>query len=442
MNLKAKAVKNDHAHERFRRSNELLERAEKVIPLGAQTFSKSHTQFPTPYAPLFLTHGKGGRVWDVDGNEYVDLVCGLLSVTLGYCDPDVDAAIKEQLGNGISFSLSTELEAQLAERMVELIPCAEMVRFGKNGTDATSAAIRLARAFTGRDHVIACGYHGWQDWYIGATARNLGVPKDVQALTHKLPFNDIEAVKKLCAAHKSEIAAIILEPAAGEEPKKGYLEELREITRDQGTILIFDEVITGFRWSLGGAQSYYGVTPDLTACGKGMGNGMPISAVLGRADIMMMMEKVFYSGTFGGETLSLAASIAVIDKMKRENVIPRLWETGKKMADEVDTLINKYNLQDSISLSGADPWKVVNFKNHPQATKEAIKTRWLIEMLRAGVFIGGSHNICYAHTPEDIKHVTRAYDTALPRIADDLQSGKLEERLETPPVYPVFSVRT
>ena len=440
--MKAKAVKNDHSAERFRRSNEMLARAEKVIPLGSQTFSKSRIQFPAPYAPLFLTHGKGGRVWDVDGNEYVDLVCGLLSVTLGYCDPDVDAAIKKQLDNGISFSLATELETQLAERLVDLIPCAEMVRFGKNGTDATSAAIRLARAFTGREHVIACGYHGWQDWYIGATARNLGVPEGVRELTHKLPYNNIDVIKQAFAAHKEKIAAIILEPASGEEPKKFYLEELRELTRETGTVLIFDEIITGFRWSLGGAQSYYGVTPDLTACGKGMGNGMPISAVLGRADIMQLMEKIFYSGTFGGETLSLAASIAVIDKMKRENVIARLWETGKKLADGVSGLIVKHGLRDHISLSGVDPWKIVVFKDHPKAAKEAIKTRWLIEMLRAGVMIGGSHNICYAHTAEDIAIVTKAYDAALSRIADDLKDGKLAERLETPAIYPVFQVRS
>jgi glutamate-1-semialdehyde 2,1-aminomutase len=182
--------------DRYKKSNEMLRRTERVIPLGSQTFSKSRIQFPVPHAPLYLERGKDGRVWDVDGNEYVDLVCGLLAVTLGYGDEDVNTAITKQLEKGISFSLATELEAELAERLVKLVPSAQMVRFGKNGTDATSAAIRLARAFTKRDHVIACGYHGWQDWYIGATTRKLGVPEAVQGLTHKLPFNDIEAVKK------------------------------------------------------------------------------------------------------------------------------------------------------------------------------------------------------------------------------------------------------
>lgn len=432
---------NDPNTQRYKESNALLARAEKVIPIASQTFSKSRIQFPAPHSPLFLTHGKGGHVWDVDGNKYVDLVCGLLCITLGYGDPDVDAAIKDQLGRGISFSLPVDLETQLAERLVELIPSAEMVRFGKNGTDATSAAIRLARAFTGRDRVIACGYHGWQDWYIGATTRNLGVPKEVQTLTHKAPFNDIETIKQLFAAHKNEIAAIILEPASSEEPKEGYLEALKELTHEHGALLIFDEVITGFRWGLNGAQGYYGVTPDLTACGKGMGNGMPISAVMGPAHIMKMMENIFYSGTFGGEALSLAASITVIDKMKQGDVIPRLWKTGKDISDRVTDLIKRYGLQDCIGLMGADPWKILAFKDYQDVSQDIIKTRWLIEMLRGGVLVAGSHNVCYAHTAEDINHVIKAYDRALARIAEDLKDGKIEERLEAPPILPVFKVR-
>ncbi|MCF8495328.1 MAG: aminotransferase class III-fold pyridoxal phosphate-dependent enzyme [Alphaproteobacteria bacterium] len=427
--------------ERYKISNDILKRAERVIPLAAQTFSKSRIQFPVPFAPLFLDRGKGGRVWDVDGNEYVDLICALMPVTLGYCDPDTDAAIKAQLEKGISFSLSTVLEVELAERLVEIIPCAEMVRFGKNGTDATSAAIRLARAFTGKDHVIACGYHGWQDWYIGATARNLGVPSAVGALTHKLPYNDLEAVKARVAQHKGQIAALILEPISSNEPAPGYLEALRVLTREEGIVLIFDEVITGFRVHLGGAQAHCGTTPDLAAFGKGMGNGMPISAVMGRADIMGFMEKVFYSGTFGGETLSLAASIAVIDKMKRENVITRLWKTGEKMLQTAQDVITANGLENILSLSGVAPWKVLNFKDHKTAPKEAIKTRFMIEMLRAGVLIAGSHNICFAHNDADIAQVRDAYEGALGRISQELKVGTLLKNLEVPAIYPVFQVR-
>ncbi len=436
-----KMIMTRNAVKRYKKSNEILARAERVIPLGTQTFSKSRTQFPVPFSPLYLDRGRGGRVWDVDGNEFVDLICGLLPVTLGYCDPDVDAAVKEQIERGISFSLATELEIDLAERLVDLIPCAEMVRFGKNGTDATSAAIRLARAFTGRDRVIALGYHGWQDWYIGATARNLGVPDPVRKLTHKLPFNDIGKVKDIVQTYRGEIAAVILEPVSGTEPEKGYLESLRELTCEEGIVLVFDEVITGFRIDLGGAQKYYNVTPDLAAFGKGMGNGMPISAIVGRADIMVFMEKIFYSGTFGGEALSLAASIAVIDKMKRCNVIPRLWETGRKLALDTEQLIVAHGLQNHIRLGGLSPWKVLSFHDHAAASKEAIKTCFMIEMLRAGVLISGSHNICFAHTDADMALVKRAWGAAMDRIATDLSDGKLLERLEVPPIYPIFQVR-
>ncbi len=440
MSKSAAAPKNDHSAQRYAKSNEMLARAERVIPLGSQTFSKSRIQFPVPYSPLYLTHGKGGRVWDVDGNEYVDLVSALMPVTLGYCDPDVNAAIAAQLEKGISFSLPTELEIEVAERLQKLIPSAEMVRFGKNGTDATSAAVRLARAFTGRDHILALGYHGWQDWYIGATARNLGVPKAVSELTHKVPFNDLPALSKALESFSGQVAAIILEPV-NIEPAPGYLQEAIEAAHRHGALVIFDEVITGFRVHTGGAQAHYGVKPDLSAFGKAMGNGMPVSAVVGRADIMAYMEKIFYSGTFGGEALSLAASKAVIDKMAREPVIKTIWDTGRKLSDGADRIIAAHGLQDTITFTGLPHWRILNFHDRPGARKEAIKTRYLIEMLRSGVLVGSSHNVSYAHTESDVAHVLSGYEIACARIAEDLRDGKLEDRLEVDPIFPVFTVR-
>jgi Glutamate-1-semialdehyde aminotransferase len=364
---------NTFHNDRYRKSHNLLQRALKVIPLGSQTFSKSHIQFPQGATPLFLAYGKGGRVWDADGNEYVDLICALLPVILGYCDPDVDKAIRSQLEKGISFSLATVLEVELAERLVELIPCAERVRFGKNGTDATSAAIRLARAFTGKDYIIACGYHGWQDWYIGATVRNKGVPEIIRHLTKCIPYNDLDAINKIFSMHKDNVAAVIMEPMNSIEPATGYLEDVKELAHRNGALLVYDEVITGFRYALGGAQQLFGVVPDLAAFGKAMGNGMPISAVVGRADVMREMEEVFYSGTFGGETLSIAAAIAVIDKMRRAPVIDRLWSTGEKIAAGVRDAIVAAGLDKVIALSGKPPWILLGFNNHPAARKEVIK---------------------------------------------------------------------
>ncbi|MBT4464958.1 MAG: aminotransferase class III-fold pyridoxal phosphate-dependent enzyme, partial [Rhodospirillaceae bacterium] len=425
----------------FGNSADMLVRAEKTIPLGTQTFSKSRLIFASGHAPLFLTHGDGGRVWDVDANVYVDLVCGLLPVVLGYRDPDVDAAIRDQLGRGISFSLATSLESDLAERLVDIFPCAEKVRFGKNGSDATTGAVRLARAFTGRDQIAVCGYHGWQDWYIGSTTRNKGVPDAVRELTHRVPYNDLAAVDEMMNAHRGEFAALILEPMNLIEPEPGYLADLKQLVNGHGALLIFDEVITGFRYALGGAQELFGVTPDLAALGKGMGNGMPIAAVAGRTDVMAEMEEVFYSGTFGGETLSLAAAIAVIDKMRREPVIERLWQTGKAIADGAEAAINDNNLTDVFALPGKDPWRVLDVRDHAEASKEAIKTLYMSEMLKRGVLTAGGHNVCYAHNDIDIARVVAAYGEVMPVITAELATGKLEGNLKQPVVEPVFRVR-
>jgi glutamate-1-semialdehyde-2,1-aminomutase len=428
-------------NKRYTNSIKNLERSKKVIPLGSQTFSKSYTQFPLGHSPLYIERGKGARVWDIDGNEYVDLVCGLLPVILGYCDPDVDSAIKKQLEKGITFSLPSILETELAETLVEIIPSAEMVRFGKNGTDATSAAIRLARAYTGRDHIIALGYHGWQDWYIGSTTRSKGVPSSVSKLTHKLPFNDLDAIRKIFSDYPEDIAAIILEPMSSIEPNEGYLESLRDLTKKNNALLIFDEVITGFRYALGGAQELFNITPDLSCFGKGLGNGMPISAVVGKKEIMNEMEEVFFSGTFGGETLSLAAAIAVIDKMKKDQVIQSLWEKGSYLSKEVTNLIGKYNLSDVIKLSGKAPWKLLNFYNYGNTEGELIKTFYMVEMLKNGVLTSGSHNICYALNKVDLGHILSAYEKTFMTLSNLIKTGKLNNSLPCPIIRPVFNVR-
>ncbi len=425
----------------FAASARALARAERVIPLGSQTFSKSRIQFPEGLAPLFLTHGEGGRVWDVDGNEYVDMVMGLLPVVLGYRDADVDRAIAAQLERGISFSLATTLEADLAERLVEIIPCAEQVRFGKNGTDATSAAVRLARAFTGRDRIAVGGYHGWQDWYVGATTRNKGVPRAVAALTHRFAYNDLGSLHALFSTHPGEFAAVMLEPMNVEEPHEGYLAELGEATRRAGALLVFDEVITGFRYALGGAQALFGITPDLASFGKAMANGMPISAVTGRADVMSEMEEIFFSSTFGGESLSLAAAIAVIDKMRREPVIETLWRRGAALAQGTEALIARHGLDNVIALTGKAPWKLLSVHDHPAARKEAIRTLLLARLIDRGVLISASHNIAYAHDEIDMEIVLAAYDTALGDVRQALDGGRLEAELPCPVIEPVFRVR-
>ncbi len=420
---------------------EMLIRAEKVIPFGTQTFSKSKLLFPIGKSPHFIERGKGGRVWDVDGNEYVDLMAGLLPVLLGYCDPDVDKAIRQQLENGISFSLATELEVILAEKLVDLIPCAEMVRFGKNGSDVTAAAIRLARAVTGRDEVIMCGYHGWHDWSIGTTVRNKGVPDAVSSLTHRAQYNDPEHLQSIFKSGKNKIAALILEPVSTEYPVEGYLETVKEMCEQHGSLLIFDEIITGFRAAPGGAQELFSVTPDIACFGKAMGNGMPISAIVGRSEYMKVFEDVFFSGTFAGETLSLAAANTVIDKITKEPVIDTLWKQGKYLSEQIELLIQKQGLDNILSLSGISPWQALKIVEHENATIAEIKTFIITSLLEYGVLTTGSHNIMYAHNEQDMQNVIKAYSDTLSELSTELEHKGLAQRLGVDLIQPVFSVR-
>ena len=426
---------------RFTESERLFAWASTLVPTASQTFSKSRIQFPGEVTPDFLSHGKGGRVWDVDGNEYVDMVMGLLANVLGYCDPDVDAAIRDQLERGISFSLATRLEGEVAERLVDIIPCAEMVRFGKNGTDGTSAAVRISRAATGRNHVIALGYHGWQDWYVGATIRNKGVPAQIQGLTHKVAYNDLPELEQTVAAVDDDVACIILEPMSSVEPAPGYLEALRDLATRTGTVLVFDETVTGFRFALGGAQSYFGVTPDLCVLGKGMANGMPLSAIVGRTDLMREFEEVFFSGTFGGEALSLAAAKAVIDKFQREPVIDELWRKGAFLKQALTRIIDENHLTGAISLAGKEPWLVPVFSAVDEANMEEVKTFMVKSMVESGVLFGSSLNLCYAHSETDLQQVIGAFQKAVSALREEVQKPGLAKRLNCDLIRPVFSVR-
>jgi glutamate-1-semialdehyde aminotransferase/spore coat polysaccharide biosynthesis protein SpsF (cytidylyltransferase family) len=416
----------------YNRSKIALSVARETIPLGAQTFSKSYLQYPKE-APLFVTHGDGGYVYDADGNDYVDLVGGLLPVILGYRDPDVDLAIRRQLTRGISFSLSTELEARLAERLCRLIPCAEMVRFGKSGTDVTTAAVRLARAYTNRAKILICGgYHGWNDWAVLGTARDKGVPWNGYEI-HRHSFGQ-EIVGGKRDRSLDEFAAIIVEP----ETNPQYLEYLRGLCNRDGVVLIFDEVITGFRYGLGGAQEFYGVTPDLACFGKSMANGMPISAVVGRRDIMKLCEppdNIFYSGTFFGETLSIAAAIATIDKLERLDVPGRLADAGANLNAKVNLMIAQHNLEDAIKFTGPSRLTRLKFGD------EQIKTLFIQEMIRMGVLIIASHNLCYAHGKSEIARVLKAYKHTLGVIRNAIDRDDIEERIGGEAIAKFAAVR-
>jgi glutamate-1-semialdehyde 2,1-aminomutase len=425
----------------FEASNQYLARAERVIPLGSQTFSKSRTQYPFGVSPYFIERGKGSHVWDVDGNEYVDFVSSLAAITLGYSDPDVTDAVRKQLDSGVIFSLPHPLETEVAELICEMVPCAEMVRFGKNGSDATSGAVRLARAFTGRDRIAVCGYHGWQDWFIGSTARNGGVPKATQELTHSFKFNELDTLRDLLDLHSGEFAAVILEPMNVIEPDAGFLEGVKELAQGHGALLVFDETITGFRFANGGAQELFGVMPDLATFGKGLANGYPLSAVAGRREVMKLMEEVFFSFTFGGETLSLAAAKATLTKLKNSPVVETLVATGSAIVRGVQGIIDDAKLNDVFRISGHPTWSFLNISDARGCTAFEIKTLWMQELHQRGILTVGTHNVNYAHTPADVAQLLQAYAEVLPFIGQALDSGTLRSALRCEPLVPLFRVR-
>ena len=426
---------------RYQHSMALSARAEQSIPLGSQTFSKSRLCFPYGAAPLFIERGQGARVWDVDGNSYLDFASGLLAISLGYCDPDVNQAVLAQLNLGSIFSLPHRLETEVAEQLIELIPCAEMVRFGKNGTDATSACIRLSRAVTGRERVAVCGYHGWQDWYIGSTTRHLGVPECVRELTHRFDYNDLASLRAQLEAHPGEFAAVILEPMNVAWPTPEFLPGLRQLCDQHGALLIFDETITGFRFHLGGAQTLFGVTPDLAAFGKGMANGFPISAVVGRRDHMQRMEDIFFSGTFGGDAIALAAANAVIKKMRSLDVPARLAERGQPLLDGLDSLLQTLDAPQWLKTAGHPSWSFLLIGDSANHSSWLLKSYFIQELCKRGILSLGSHNINLAHSEQDMRTLLDVYAEVLPELIRLDADNAIHQALDGEPIQPVFKVR-
>lgn len=425
---------------RFLESERLLRLAESVIPLGSQTFSKSRTQYPVGVSPFFASKGSGSYIWDVDGNKYIDLVASLAAVTLGYGDPEINRAIKKQLKKGVSLSLSSKLETVVAEKIIDLVPSAEMVRFAKNGSDATSAAVRIARYFTGRDHIISIGYHGWHDWYIGSTTRSMGVPSTVRALTLSARYNDLSHVENLFEEVKGDIAAVILEPMNSVDPAPGYLESLRNFCSSNNILLIFDEVITGFRFARGGAQELLGVTPDLSCFGKGIANGFPISVIAGRREIMEGFKEVFFSGTFGGELLSLTAANVVLDKVRDNRVIPELYRVGQAIQQGLLGEISR-NKYEFVNISGNPTWTFLNWTLSSDALQNKVKTYFLQEMFKRGILVLGTNNVTTTLSQKDISKILTAYAEVFEAISQALERDSLDALLECQPIVPLFKVR-
>jgi glutamate-1-semialdehyde aminotransferase len=416
-------------------SNELYDRALKIMTPVTQTLAKGPGQYVNGVAPKYVKRGKGARVWDVDDNEYLDYNMGIGPLSLGYCYPKVDEAIIEQLKSGITFSLMHYLEVTLSELIHKIIPNAEAIRISKTGADVTSAAIRVARAFTGRKKVLCCGYHGWHDWYIGVTSRNSGVPEEIKNLTATFEYNNLDSVKALL---DQDVACVILEPFIFEAPTNDFLKELKTLCAANGTLLIFDEMWTGFRVAIGGAQEYFNVLPDLACYSKAFANGMPISLLTGRKDVMdLFNEDVFFFTTFGGEALSLAAAIATIEEMIEKNVPAYLAEKGKLLKDGYNKICEDLGIHHYTKCVGYDCRSMITFDpsaGNPLELKSYVQQ----ELIKRGILWSSFHNMCFSHTDEDISYTLKAYQEVLELLKTTLSENNIAASLKGKPVEAVF----
>jgi len=423
-------------------SDALYARARRLIPCATQTLAKGAGQHVRGVAPKFLRSGRGAHVVDVDDNEYLDMTMGVGPLILGYADPVVDAAIRAQLADGITFSLPHALEVEVAELINKMVPGAENIRFGKNGADVTSAAVRLARAHTGRSKVLCCGYHGWHDWYIAVTDRRAGIPDEVAALTYTFAYNDLAALE---AALDDDVACVILEPTTFEAPRANFLQEVKELCAARGALLIFDEMWTGFRLALGGAQERFGVTADLACFSKAVANGMPLSVLTGRADVMQLLEKdVFFFSTFGGEALSLAAAQATLRELRIRKVPAVLESLGSRLRDGFNLLADDLEIPFTRCV-GFGCRTLVTFT--PQGPAKNLEPRFMKsflqqELIRRGVLWGGFHNLSAAHTDDDVSYLLKVYQDGLTALRSVVERGTLVASLRGAPVEPVFRQTT
>jgi glutamate-1-semialdehyde 2,1-aminomutase len=426
-------------------SDSLRARFHATIPGGAHTYAKGDDQFPENWAP-YLVRGDGCSTWDVEGRKFIEYGMGLRAVTLGHCHERVIQSAYRQMRLGSNFTRPAVIELECAEKLQSLVPGAEMVKFGKNGSDATSAAVRLARAYTGRDLVAICAEHGFfsvDDWFIGSTQMNSGIPEAIRSLTIKYHYNDLESVEALFTQYPNQIACVILEAEKETEPQNRFLHRLQESCRRHGTIFILDEMITGFRWHNGGGQAYHDITPDLSAFGKAMGNGFSVSALVGRKEIMRLggldhdHERVFLlSLTHGAENHSLAAALEVMRIYSEEPVIETLWRQGERLRDGINRVIADRRLENYFRILGRPCCLTYATLDRSGRPSQEFRTLFLQETIRRGV-IAPSFVVSYAHSDAMVDKTIEVVDAALAVYAKALEDG-IQPFLQGRPVKPVL----
>ncbi|MEU2894783.1 glutamate-1-semialdehyde 2,1-aminomutase [Streptomyces sp. NPDC001273] len=431
------------------RSRQANERLHAMVPGGAHTYAKGDDQYPAGLAPV-ISHGRGAHVWDVDGNRYIEYGSGLRSVSLGHAHPRVLEAVRRELDRGSNFVRPSVVEVDAAERFLATVPTAEMVKFAKNGSDATTAAVRLARAATGRTRVALCADHPFfsvDDWFIGTTPMPAGIPAATTELTLSFPYGDLAATEALLTRHRDEVACLILEPATHTEPPPGYLAGLRELADRHGCVLVFDEMITGFRWSEAGAQGLYGVVPDLSTFGKALGNGFAVSALAGRRELMERGglrhsgDRVFLlSTTHGAETHSLAAAMAVQTTYTEEGVTARLHTLGERLAAGVREAASGMGVADHLLVRGRASNLVFATLDEKKQPSQQYRTLFLRRLLAGGV-LAPSFVVSAGLTDADIGHTVEVVAQACAVYRKALDAGDPTPWLGGRPVKPVFRAR-
>ncbi len=402
------------------RSMAMYEEAKRLTPGGMMGIRRPYNFVVGEY-PIFIERGHGGHIVDVDGNDYIDMLCAYGPIILGYDEPEINEAVKAQMDKGFCFSLVQPIQNELQQRLIDLIPSAEMVILVKTGSDATSVAVRIARGATDRDVILRCGYHGWHDW---AVENHGGVPQAVQGLTVEFEYGDLEDLQTKLEANKDRVAGIIITPVGHHlakpvmAPPPGYLEGVRALADRYGAVLVFDEIRTGFRVSMGGAQQRYGVTPDLSTFGKALANGYAISAVVGKEKYMKVCEsKVFISSTFFPNSLEMVAAMKCLDILERDGTLDRIWERGTRFLEELERIVADSKVPATVS--GIPPMPYLTFEKTDQHYK-ARRELFYTETIRRGLFIQPFHHwyICGRHTDADLAHALQAIREALHIVAE------------------------
>lgn len=411
-------------------SDKHFEEALKLIPWGTQTNAKRPFPQFEGAMPKFIERGKGCRIWDMDGKEYIDHRLALGPVTLGYCYDEVDNAVREQMSKGVLFSMASPRELELAQLLHGAIPNADMVRFMKTGEDANLSNVRIARAYTKRDMILISGYHGYPDWFAVEDSPNNGVPEILKEYVKVIPWGNCEVAEQLIRTYGERLACVISIPYDLNEDTSGaYIQHLRKLTREYGILLVLDEVLTGFRLALGGAQQFYGVDADLASYAKAMANGYPISAYTGKRQYMDTLNRFKMTTTYAGETLSIAAAIATVNIMKREKVHEHIHAMGRRLMDGFNTIARELGVQ--ASAAGLPPAPFLKFNTPDAGYNERIQYLWFRELFKEGVFVILRWFISYSHKPSDIDEAIEKAKRALKRALD----AEPKERDSIKPFY-------